>query len=395
MLLGLLGRHLGARLAGERRARAGADVASRPLRVLMVSGSYPPMHCGVGDYTARLSDALRKCPDIELQVLTTAFDDAVTAPPFVHRRIERWRSRGLAPYREMLQNFRPDVVHIQYPAQGYRNWSAAAALSSIARRTSGARIVQTWHEYPQPLAAPPGWALLAMGATADALIYVRPDYESHVHGPLRRMVASIPRRFVPNGPAVPPVLLTVGEREQMKRELAVGERRLIAHFGFAYPHKGVHLLFDIADAARDHIVLVGELRQSDAYHARLLELARSKAWQGHVTVCGFVAPERAARILAAADAAVFPFEGGGGIWNSSVHAAMAQGTFVLLTSRERSGYVAEENAYYAPPNALAELRSALADYAGRRNAVAAHVPEWDAIAERHAELYREALRPSS
>ncbi len=33
-------------------------IGSRPIRVMLVSGSFPPMRCGVGDYTARLADEL-------------------------------------------------------------------------------------------------------------------------------------------------------------------------------------------------------------------------------------------------------------------------------------------------------------------------------------------------
>jgi hypothetical protein len=34
------------------------------LKVLAVTGSYPPMHCGVGDYTQRLTQALAARADI-------------------------------------------------------------------------------------------------------------------------------------------------------------------------------------------------------------------------------------------------------------------------------------------------------------------------------------------
>jgi hypothetical protein len=66
-------------------------------------------------------------------------------------------------------------------------------------------------------------------------------------------------------------------------------------------------------------------------------------------VTGFLAPEQAGRLLAAADAAVFPFLDGGGEWNSSIHGAAAQGTFVLATSMNKRGYDAAKNIYYAAP----------------------------------------------
>src|SRR4051812_31200789 len=176
LLLGMLLRQLATRAFAHSREPGSAQTGSRALRVLMVSGSFPPMHCGVGDYTAQLADALRRRRDVELVVLTSVAEAPFT-PPFVRRRVERWRAHGPDAFVDMVATFRPDVVHVQYPAQGYESWSAVPAISVLARRRSNAGVVQTWHEYPQPLSTPAGWALMVMGGEADQLVYVRPDYE--------------------------------------------------------------------------------------------------------------------------------------------------------------------------------------------------------------------------
>ena len=213
-----------------------------------------------------------------------------------------------------------------------------------------------------------------------ALATIRSDWRK----PWRRA----PRHFVPNASIVPALELAESERAALHRELGAAGRILVAFFGFAYSHKGVHRLFEICDPRRHHIVLIGELHEEDPYHGELLRLAASDAWRGHVSLAGFVDPSRAARLLAAADAAVFPFVNGGGTWNSSAHAAMAQGTFTLMTSRHQSGYVAEENLYYARPEDTSEMQTALAHYAGVRAVPKAN--DWHAIAARHVQIYREA-----
>ena len=384
LLWGTIGRTLLNR-ALPRRPRA-RPVAGR-LRVLLVTGSFPPMHCGVGDYTAQLANALSREAGVQLEVLTTAARQGGEAPPWLQRRMERWAMDGLQPYRDLLATFRPHVVHLQYPTQGYGSWWGPAVLPGIARREAHASVVQTWHEYPQPLTAPAGWAHFAMAAAIDALIYVRPDYEQHIKGSLAGLLHSVPRYFVPNATSIPIAVLSSGERERIRAELGAQGRRLVAFFGFAYRHKGVHLLFEVADPTSDQLLLIGELRETDRYHAELLARARSARWQGHVTVKGFAAPEAAARFLAAADAALFPFEDGGGVWNSSVHAAMAQGTFTLVASRLKSGYDADENAYYARPGDIGEMKAALDKYAGTRKAPESG-DEWRTVAARHVEIYR-------
>ena len=149
-----------------------------------------------------------------------------------------------------------------------------------------------------------------------------------------------------------------------------------------------------ADPAKHHLLLIGELNASDPYHAQLLAQAASPPWKGHVTLRGFAEPQTAARYLACADAAVFPFAAGGGVWNSSVHAAMAQGTFTLVTSRDRSGYAEDENTYYAKPGAIAEMKEALERYAGARRTPDSR-DEWQAVASHHVQIYRAAAQRGS
>ncbi|MGH7742559.1 MAG: glycosyltransferase, partial [Candidatus Eiseniibacteriota bacterium] len=115
------------------------------------------------------------------------------------------------------------------------------------------------------------------------------------------------------------------------------------------------------------------------------------AWR--VSVTGFLPAEEVSRVLAAADAAVFPFREGGGEWNTTLQGAAAQGTFVLTTSANPSGYDAAMNAYTARVDDIAEMRQALVTYAGRRASLD-QIPapaSWGSIAEAHLELYADVL----
>lgn len=360
----------------------------------MISGSYPPMHCGVGDYTARLSRALRDRGDVELEVLSTLLPVPIRDdPPWVRRIMPNWRVYALPRLIAAAREFRPDLVHVQYPAQGYRSVSGPVLIPLLARWRLSAPVVVTLHEY-----LPPAWTVHAVpfwGAAlaASAIVVVRPDYREHLAGPIAWLMRDTPLRLIPNASVIPAVELSATERTALRERLGCGGRRLICFFGFAYPPKGVDQLFRIADPERDHLLLIGELSPSDAYHRQLRALADSDRWRGKSTVTGFVEPGEAARWLAASDAAIFPFSGGGGTWNSSLHAATSQGTFAIVTSNDRNGYAPEQNIYYAAPGAIEEMRAALADYAGRRSPSGSTRLDqaWAEIAGAHSELYRAAL----
>jgi glycosyltransferase involved in cell wall biosynthesis len=365
------------------------------LKVLLITGSYPPVRCGVGDYTARLAVALHQRPDVRLAVLTSALHGVPTEEAGVEVRpaMRSWRVPDLPQYCRLAREFAPDVVHLQFPTQSYNAVTGLALLPAVTRILLRVPIVETLHEY-----FPEGFSRItvcmgAMALTANAIVAVRPGYRERLPRTLRLLLAQPLFRFIPNASAIPAVTLTPAERAAERESIGSGERPVVAYFGFAYPHKGVERLFEIVDPRRHHLLLIGELSAQDAYHAKLLSLAASPGWKDHVTVTGYVDARRAARLLAASDAAVFPFVGGGGIWNSSLHSATDQGTFVLTTSTERHGYDTEANIYYAQPGDTDDMRTALRNYIGVRSAspMIDGDDEWARIARNHVKLYRTVL----
>lgn len=364
--------------------------------MLLITGSYPPVRCGVGDYTARLAAALHRRPDVRLVVLTSARADGApteAAGLDVRPEMRSWRIRGLPRYWRLAREFAPDVVHLQFPTQSYNAVTGLAVLPAMTRILLRAPVVETLHEY-----FPEGFSRItvcmsAMALAASALVAVRPGYRERIPRALRPLLARRLFRFIPNASAIPAVTLTPAARTAERESIGSGGRPVVAYFGFAYPHKGVDRLFELADPQQHHLLLIGDLTPQDAYHAKLLSLAASSAWQGHVTVTGYVDARRAARLLAASDAAVFPFVGGGGIWNSSLHGATDQGTFVLTTSTERHGYDAEANIYYARPDDVADMRAALLAHIGTRSTspIIDGDDEWARIARNHVKLYRAVL----
>ena len=123
---------------------------------------------------------------------------------------------------------------------------------------------------------------------------------------------------------------------------------------------------------------------------RLLEHQYLRLHSGH---SGFLPAEEVGRALAAADAIVLPFRGGGGPWNTTLQAARLQTTFVLTTASPASGYDAGDHLFWADPHDLEAMRRALQDYAGIRAAAPRQgLATWDAVADAHLALYRAELR---
>jgi hypothetical protein len=110
-------------------------------------------------------------------------------------------------------------------------------------------------------------------------------------------------------------------------------------------------------------------------------------------VTGFLPPDRVADFLAAADAVVLPFPGGGGEWNSSIHTVSQQGVLLITTSVSREGYDLEGNVFYCRPGDVASMATALGAYMGRKVSPSRERGRtWQQIAEAHLHLYGDVLR---
>jgi hypothetical protein len=90
-----------------------------------------------------------------------------------------------------------------------------------------------------------------------------------------------------------------------------------------------------------------------------------------------------------------PFRNGGGHWNTSLHSAILNGASIITTSIDRVGYDETANVFYARPDAVDDMRSALTRYGRRRDdfdlAKGVIHDEWKDIAQKHYQIYNELL----
>lgn len=281
--------------------------------------------------------------------------------------------------RRAVRAFRPDLVHVQHPGRRL----TYPLVTFLTRRILGVPVVETWHEHVIRW----HWTDWLRVPALSGLIHVRADLPENLHPRIRRLLRGTPVRFIAGDRTIPTAVLSEDERQSAKRQIS-GGAPLVVFFGFIHPNKGAHLLFDIADPARHHLLLVGELDASDGYQREIAALASGSAWLGRATIAGFVDAAQAGRLLAIADAIVFPFPDGIGPWNSSVNAAIASGSMVIATTGDpgRIGHDAGRNLCLAAPGDVTAMRAALERHLGSRRPpdVADH---WDRIAEIHERFY--------
>lgn len=362
------------------------------MKVLLITGSYPPLACGVGDYSCNLAKELAALSDIRVSVLTSIGggrdydkEDGVEIFPIM----TSWRITEAIKVVKIIWHVSPDIVHIQYPTQGYKDELLPWLLPIIAF-LMGKKVVQTWHEiYINRVDK----KLLLKAIVPGGLVVVRPQYREQLHPKVQKILRNTKISFIRNASAIRKRVLSEQEQIEEKIKYVKQQKRLVVFFGFVYPPKGTELLFDIADPDLDQIVIAGQFGGDGDYYQKIIERAATNPWAGKVTVTGFLPSDEVAALLAVADAVILPFRTGGGEWNTSIHGAVLQGAFVLTTSQPSGGFDKKQNVYYSEIDNIQEMKSALNKYAGRRREYNHEIDrdEWLQISTDHCSLYKVLL----
>ena len=350
------------------------------------------MRCGVGDYTHRLATALANVPGNSVALLTSL--RCVPGPESraleVFPIVKRWGFSDVWRVFHLFRRWRPDLVHIQYPTQGYGD-GVLPNLVPLLARLAGARVVQTWHE---PIARRALLALLLRRSVSGPIVVVRPRYTELLHPLLRGLVPPRRLKFIASASSIPKSRLTPDQKSALRRRYLKGQERLVVFFGFLYRHKGVDLVFEIADPSTDHIVIAGDTDHAD-FKSEIQRCAESAPWVGKATLAGFMPVNDISDLLSVADAVVLPFRLGGGDWNTSIHGAIANGAYVITTSKTLHGYDAQANVFYAEVGSTQQMRSALALVPQPRIEGVAKVSVWSEVASAHMDLYESERAPSA
>ncbi|WP_143435831.1 glycosyltransferase [Hydrogenophaga sp. IBVHS2] len=357
------------------------------MKVMFIVGTLPPGRCGVGDYVHELAMAVAR--EFHQPAFAVSFDSTVQCRTFIDdgpTTESIGKGTGLGSLLRLLKQHKPDIVHLQFPSQGFYGRLLPSALPAILTLLRH-RVVVTHHEIYRAT----DWRrAMLQSAGSRASIFVRPNFIEQCPKVVRLFLASKPWSFIRNASPLPPFRMTEGARKRLRLEYLRGRSRLLVFFGFVYPSKGVELLFQIGNPGADRILIAGNC-PDEHYKAKINSEARIRGWNpSDYELLGFLDGQQASNLLAAADAVILPFTDGGGEWNTSIHGAVSQGTLVITTSRSKTGFDPDQNVSYREPGDVNGMKEDLDRWSGRRVPARDPRAEWREIAARHAEIYARA-----
>jgi glycosyltransferase involved in cell wall biosynthesis len=273
------------------------------MDVLMITGSYPPAVCGVGDYT--------------MNVLSSK----VASDWRLYHRTD-WRFSKLLTIIHEINTFNAERIFIQYPTQGY-GWSIVPHLLcvyySLIRKVNCTLVL---HEYSQ-LSVKARIAVKLMLLTATNIIVTNEFERTEV----ARVSKSVSRRSK--------VVKIVSNIPVSKNILKTNLRKYdLAYFGHIRPKKGIEDYLDVAAKIRFmhpncSLLLIGQIPPGfEDYSQKIIE----QCLYLKIETKQNLNAEVVADLLAQVKVTYLPFPDGISERRGTALAALANGSIVLTTT---------------------------------------------------------------
>jgi len=390
------------------------------MRILFITGEFPPMQGGVGDCTNEIAQELA-ARGAEVQVLTSTqardlrrSSSVVRPPSFVVRPIiERWDWSSHRVLARVLREFAPHIAHIQYQTGAF---AMHPAINFAPRflKSSRTKFVTTFHDlrvpYLFPKAAPVrDWVTRELARASDAVIATNDDDYAQLSTLNLKLLT-----LIPIGSNIPITASPNHPRNAWRAQLGIrDDETLLCYFGFLNESKGGETLIRaLALIPNAKLLMIGgKVGASDPTNAIYLSKIESLISDLHLTDrvlwTDYTPPEIVTANFYASDVCVLPYRDGASYRRGTLMAALAHGCAIVTTQVQGSKFKVTgqlpplrdgENCLLVPPDdprALAEaIQRAMASPelrakigAGAR-ALAQHFT-WDRIVEQHLELYRQ------
>lgn len=335
------------------------------MKVVLITGSYPPDICGVAEYTERLAEALQRA-GAEVVVVTG----------------KKWNIANAVPLNREIRQIGADVLHIQYPATGYgwhlgpQSLSLLQPFVTTIHECSQTHILRRLSLYPFTLRAP-------------EVIFTN-EFEQEYS-----------RRFAPwiKGRST---VIPIGNGVPLGPDSVDALPNVVTNFGLIRPRKGLEQVIEMARLFRERanglsVRIVGTVLPGyEDYYAQLQKEASSLPLKWVLGLNG----TSLANTLAETEVAYLPFPDGASERRSSLIAMLANKAAIITTRGPHTPSAMEKAVQFAEsPTEAVALAEDLFNNPRRLEATQSRAEEyaarfsWSSIAAEHMAIYQQLVGP--
>jgi len=312
-------------------------------RLLIVSGSFPDIPCGMSGHVKLIAERIVEAGGYEVSVLTSAdplVNTDIACGYEVFPMFENWDL--LSAYRicREIISHQPDIVHIQNPTIKYTGWRSgimSVVAPMLKKMQPSIRLVVTQHDIAigEPFWR---WRYYPLFCAADAVIVSNSrDYQAVIAQgiePKKVYRAPVSAHFKMHD-RTEESKLTARKKFQIPPDVVI-----IAYFGFVHPGRKIDVLIRALSILKSRMALHGIIigaaaTGSETYYQQCQQLADQLELGNQMTWTGYAETETVADGLAAADVFVSLLERGADLRNTSVISAILAQLPVVTTCNER------------------------------------------------------------
>lgn len=387
------------------------------MRIGMITGEYPPLEGGVGDFTRELGMALH-ADGHEVHILTSQMNDRQPSPVqedelTIYRDIYDWDRSTHAEITRWINTLALDVVNIQYQAAAYQMRGGINFYPRAQKQHLAAPIVVTYHDLLPPYLFPKAgplrrWSVRQLAQHANGIIVTNGDDYTALTTAMERSLP--PTRLIPIGSNIAPQPPASYDRTAWRTARSIYPNdMLIGFFGFLNRGKGVETLIEalgqlVAAGLPAHLIFIGgRTGSSDSTNARYADeidaLIEKAGLSAHVQRTGYTTPAEVSAALLAVDVCALPYRNGASLRHGTLHAALAHGNAIVTTTPQTETPQLQDgkNVMLVPSEDAPALANALRLLwmeshmrmdIGQQAAQLSREFSWERIAARTAEFFR-------
>ncbi|HAE62213.1 MAG TPA: hypothetical protein DCG38_07785 [Eubacteriaceae bacterium] len=376
-----------------------------PIKICMISGSYPPIKDGVGDGVQILLEKVSS-QDNKIDIFLLTSQEVQNDPnnKLIYPIIRNWNWASLPKIIRVIKLHKPQIVHIQYPTVKYGRHPMINFLPLFLKiLMKDVKIILSLHEYAS-------YTILG-----KMRIYPLVKWSDYIITADERNRNEVKRRFrkkkVNSIPTGNQILMKIGEKETAKMPNRADF--IFSYWGFIRRGKGVDVFLKafsrvvkLSKQRNIKLILLADLSNKDRYHKMLSKLIQKENLVERVEVIGYLPKETLVKYLLQSDCCVLPFIDGVTERRGTFIASMQLGIPTITTSGSflPEGLVDRDNVILVKPNDVENLSDAMIEImydAKLRLQLARNAREWgkrflwDNIVERFIRTYKEALLEST
>ena len=333
------------------------------MKIGLISGEFPPMPGGVGDFTRILAEHMLK-QGHKVHVLSRAGSALASLPV---DRVGGWGVRCLLEIRRWARRCGLDLVNLQFQTAAFD----MSPFIHFLPDAIGLPLVTTFHDLRHPYLFPKAgplrdWMVIRLARRSRGVIATNREDED-------RLRSAAACQMIPIGSSIKRSKLSALERAHYRRSLAADDNcLLLGHFGFVRPIKGVDYLIEALSSLRSggsdvRLVFIGARSNAvdggadSRYLLELDERIRRLGLEDVVQSTGFLPDDEVSAWFSAVDLIVLPYTDGASFRRSSLIAALHQGCAIITTepATAEPAFAHGKNLWLARPRSAESIENAI------------------------------------